>query len=88
MPENSIEGFLYTLSYPITTLKLDVVLTKNLVVLVSHEPWFFPEICSFQSIDSNNIFQMTYSEVQQVVCGNQAHPRFPEQKTIPSINPL
>jgi glycerophosphoryl diester phosphodiesterase len=64
-----------------------VVLTKDLVVLVSHEPWFSPEICSVKEIETNNIFQMTYGEVQLVICGNQLHPRFPEQKAIATHKP-
>lgn len=87
LPENSIEGFLHALNYPIQTLELDVVLTKDLVVLVSHEPWFSPDICSGHGIDSNNIYHMTYTEVQKVVCGHVAHPKFPEQKLLETHKP-
>lgn len=87
LPENSIEGFLHALNYPIQTLELDVVLTKDLVVLVSHEPWFSPDICSYHGIDSNNIYDMTYTEVQNIVCGHVVHPKFPKQKLLKTHKP-
>ncbi len=87
MPENSIEGFIHALSFPIQTLELDVVLTKDNVVLVSHEPWFTEEICEAKHLENNNIFKMTYAEVKAVVCGNKPNSRFPQQTQISTYKP-
>jgi len=80
MPENSIEGFIAALEYPITTLELDVVLSRDGVVVVSHEPCFSEEICLCDSLQVNNLYQMTYDEIKQVDCGSKQHPRFPKQQ--------
>ncbi|MCZ6694482.1 MAG: glycerophosphodiester phosphodiesterase family protein [Bacteroidetes bacterium] len=40
MPENTIPGFLKALDLGVTTLELDVVISKDQQVLVSHEPYF------------------------------------------------
>ena len=87
MPENSIEGFIYALSFPVRTLELDVVLTKDNVVLVSHEPWFSEEICDCAALENKNLYQLTYAEIKEIKCGNKPHPRFPEQQQLFTYKP-
>jgi|LakMenEpi03Aug12_release.lakeMendotaPanAssembly.Ray.scaffolds.fasta_scaffold130374_2 glycerophosphoryl diester phosphodiesterase len=87
MPENSIEGFIYALSFPVRTLELDVVLTKDNVVLVSHEPWFSEEICDCAELENKNLYQLTYAEIKEIKCGNKPHPRFPEQQQLSTYKP-
>jgi glycerophosphoryl diester phosphodiesterase len=86
-PENTIGAMEEALKYPVTTLELDVVLSKDMKVVVSHEPWINEEIC----IDSDgksikgtvyNIFKLSYDEVTGFDCGSTPYPRFPEQKKI------
>jgi glycerophosphoryl diester phosphodiesterase len=49
-PENSLEGFEYALSIEeLTTLELDVVVSADKNLIISHEPWLNPEICDFDS---------------------------------------
>lgn len=83
MPENSIEGFIYTLNFPIKTIELDVVITKDKKVVCSHESTFSKEICfldTYQNSESFNIYQLNYEEVKKIDCGSKIHPRFPDQK--------
>jgi len=94
-PENTLEAFIGALEYDITTLELDVVVSKDNKVVVSHEPWMSEEICKhangedFEDGRTNfNIFQMDYSEVKAFDCGTKVHPRFPEQKKIKVYKPL
>ncbi len=87
MPENSIEGFIHALSFPVRTLELDVVLTKDNVVLVSHEPWFSEEICDCAALENKNLYQLTYAEIKLIKCGNKPHPRFPEQQQLTTYKP-
>lgn len=87
LPENSIQGFIHALSFPIQTLELDVVLTKDNVVLVSHEPWFSEEICDCAELENKNLYQLTYAEIKKVKCGNKPHPRFPEQQQLATYKP-
>ena len=44
-PENSIIGFIETVKLGVTTLEMDVVITKDNKVLVSHEPWISNKKC-------------------------------------------
>jgi glycerophosphoryl diester phosphodiesterase len=71
----------------VRTLELDVVLTKDNVVLVSHEPWFSEEICDCAELENKNLYQLTYAEIKEIKCGNKPHPRFPEQQQLSTYKP-
>ncbi len=96
MPENTIPAFLTALNNGVTTLELDVVITKDGQVLVSHEPYMSSEMClkpdgttiSPEEALKLNIYKMTVAETQQFDCGLKAHPRFPEQKKVKITKPL
>ncbi len=75
-PENTIEGFLETIKLGVTTLEMDVVITKDLKVIVSHEPWISNIKCIDKrgynisdNILDENIFKMTFEEIQNYDCG-------------------
>ena len=90
-PENSIYGFIEALKIGVNTLELDVVITKDSQVLLSHEPWLNESICSpVESSDKAryNIFNMTYDEVIQFDCGSKGNPKFPQQQKIATQKPL
>ncbi|MDX2127809.1 MAG: glycerophosphodiester phosphodiesterase family protein [Chloroherpetonaceae bacterium] len=96
LPENTIPAFLKCLDYGLTTLELDVVVSKDTQIVVSHEGWFSSEICSLPNGDSVLkedeekflIYSIPYSEVKKFDCGKRGHPRFPEQQAKPSVKPL
>ena len=93
-PENSIEGFLGALDLQVNTLEMDVVITKDGQVIVSHEPWISSLICwdvddkPVPSGNALNIYTMTYSEVTNYNCGSQSHPDFLQQAKFPTFKPL
>jgi glycerophosphoryl diester phosphodiesterase len=94
MPENTIPAFLEALKYPIKTLELDVVISADSQVVISHEPWFSAEICSRADGEAfpeekaePRIFQMTLAEIATYDCGTKPHPRFPEQKKMKVSKP-
>jgi glycerophosphoryl diester phosphodiesterase len=96
LPENSIPAFIKALEYPaITTLELDVVVSSDSQLIVSHEPWFSAEICSHpnglpvteEEEKQLNILRMTAAEIRRYDCGKRGHPRFPEQKAMPVHKP-
>lgn len=96
LPENTIEGFLVALDSGVTTLELDVVITADRQVVLSHEPWMSATICtgsdgspvSEQHERSHNIYRMTYDEVRQYDCGSMGHEGFPQQKKMAVSKPL
>lgn len=96
-PENTIPAFLFALDEGMNTLEMDVVVSSDEKLVVSHEPFFHPQICNanFPQVvrpdtlgAGNNIFQWTYSDISHVDCGLLPHPKFPDQKKIPAVKPL
>lgn len=95
MPENTIPGFKKAIDLEVNTLEMDVVITKDNHVILSHEPFFNHEITT--KPDGNfveeseehslNIYKMTYEQTQQFDIGMKPHPRFPNQQKIPAHKP-
>lgn len=93
-PENSLEGFQYALSIEeLTTLELDVIVSADNNLIISHEPWLNPEICGLDSTVladhpmAYNLYKMTTEEIQAFDCGSKGNPRFPEQKVMATYKP-
>lgn len=95
-PENTIPGFLKAIDLGATTLEMDLVITKDKKVILSHEPFFNHEITTLPNgeyvSESNerelNIYEMVYSEVKKYDVGQKAHPRFLQQQKIKANKPL
>ncbi len=96
MPENTIPAFEKALDLGVTTLELDVVISKDNQVVVSHEPFMNHLITS--DIDGNmisedtersyNIYTMSYDSIRLYDCGSIKHPNFPSQKKVKVSKPL
>ncbi|MCL9808679.1 glycerophosphodiester phosphodiesterase family protein [Flavobacterium luminosum] len=96
LPENSIEAMIKAIDLGVTTLEMDIVISKDHQVLLSHEPFLSHEI----ALDLNNkeiteeeekrfnLYQMNYDEIKRYDCGSKIHPRFLEQQKIPTYKPL
>ncbi|KUG07043.1 glycerophosphodiester phosphodiesterase family protein [Solirubrum puertoriconensis] len=95
-PENTLAAFLHALEWPIDGLELDVVLSADGEVVVSHEPWLNPDIClgpagerlTPEQAHNFNLYQQPYSIIQRCDCGTLLHPNFPEQELAPAHKPL
>jgi glycerophosphoryl diester phosphodiesterase len=95
LPENSIPAFLKALELGVTTLELDLSVSRDSQLIVSHEPWLNDEIClkadgsavTKEDAESLLIWKMTAAEVQQCDCGSRGHPRFKEQKPMRTVKP-
>jgi glycerophosphoryl diester phosphodiesterase len=95
MPENTIEAMLEAIRWGVTTLEMDVVITKDKQVVLSHEPFMNLEIATLPEGVNNsgnskafNIFQMTYEEVKTWDVGSKFNPRFPDQRKMKVHKPL
>jgi glycerophosphoryl diester phosphodiesterase len=95
MPENTIEAMLEAIKWGVTTLEMDVVITKDKKVVLSHEPYMNLEIATppegiINKANSKafNIYQMTYDEVKTWDVGSKFNPRFPDQKKMKVHKPL
>ncbi|WP_168797437.1 glycerophosphodiester phosphodiesterase family protein [Neolewinella litorea] len=92
LPENTVPAFLRALSYPeVTTLELDVVISADDRVIVSHDPYMEPAICQLPGggsiTDTVSLRQLTAREIENYDCGQLPHPRFPEQARRPVHKP-
>ncbi|MFN3917033.1 MAG: glycerophosphodiester phosphodiesterase family protein [Flavobacteriales bacterium] len=85
MPENSVEGFLHALQFPVNTLELDVVISADSQIVVSHEPWFSNQICLCDRED--NLFRKNYSEIQNIDCGSKSNAKFAHQNLFKTEKP-
>ena len=96
LPENTIPAFLKALELGVTTVELDVVITKDKQVILSHEPWMSAGIClrpdgtEIPEKDQKklNIFAMTYEEVRKYDCGTRPNAGFPQQEKVSQSKPL
>ncbi|MBL7847688.1 MAG: glycerophosphodiester phosphodiesterase [Cyclobacteriaceae bacterium] len=95
-PENTIPAFLLGLDSGVTTLEMDVVITRDRQVVVSHEPWMSGSICldpggneiAIKDSLKHNIFSLSYDQVRSYDCGSKGNERFPEQLKMSAYKPL
>jgi glycerophosphoryl diester phosphodiesterase len=96
MPENTWPAMKAALDLGVTTLEMDVVVTKDQQVVLSHEPFFSHDITTkpdgslitVSEERSYNIFQMNYDEVRRFDVGLKPLSRFPKQQKISAYKPL
>jgi glycerophosphoryl diester phosphodiesterase len=96
MPENTILAMIEAIRLGVNTIELDVVVSKDGQIVVSHEPFMNPEI-SIPPIESKdqfekgtvfNIYKMSYDEISKWEVGLKKNERFPEQLKISTRKPL
>lgn len=94
MPENTIPAFLRAIDEGVETLELDVIISKDNKVVVSHEPQFNPEITTkpdgsyFMKMQDSNLHTLTYNEIKKYDVGLKVHSVYPEQQKMAVYKPL
>ncbi|WP_432713450.1 glycerophosphodiester phosphodiesterase family protein [Pedobacter sp.] len=96
MPENTIPGMLKALDLGVNVLDMDVVVSKDQQLVLSHEPYFNHEISTlpngkavtFKDEKKYNIFKMDYAEIRKFDVGTKVHSRFPAQVKLAAYKPL
>jgi glycerophosphoryl diester phosphodiesterase len=83
MPENSIPAFEYAVKAGADVLELDMAVTKDDVVVVSHDPEMNLKFCAGPEGAPRIIREMTLAQLKQWDCGAKANPEFPKQQAIP-----
>lgn len=89
-PENTWVGFREAVLLGVNTIELDVVISKDSQVIISHEPWFnsiFTTLPNGSPLLQNdekehNIYQLTYDDIKKYDVGSRTHPNYPSQKSI------
>jgi len=95
LPENTIPSFIKALEFNVMTLELDVAVSKDKQIIVSHEPWFNHKICNKPDgtpvteaeEKSLRIYDMTYEEIKTYDCGSRGNERFPDQQPMKVFKP-
>lgn len=86
-PENSIPAFLYALESGVDTLEMDMHVTKDGVVVITHDPYLSRDLCLNKigkpPPEKTLIRSLTLKELQSYDCGSRANRRFSEQKPVP-----
>jgi glycerophosphoryl diester phosphodiesterase len=95
LPENTIPAFLKAMELGVTTLELDLVISKDKKVIVSHEPFFNNDITTLadgshltQSNErKHNIYTLTRNELKAYDVGLKKHPKFSSQVNLAASKP-
>lgn len=95
-PENTIPAFKKAIDLGMPVLELDLAVSADSQLVVSHEPWMSAEICldkngneiSEEEGKALRLFNMPYTEIKLYDCGTKHHPRFPEQEKMKVAKPL
>lgn len=96
LPENSLPAFEKAVALGVNTLELDLAISKDKQVVVSHEPFMSRFYClkpNGEEISINqdlafNFYEMDYDSIKLFDCGTKQHPRFPQQKNMKTYKPL
>ena len=81
-PENSLPAFAYAIEQGVDVLEMDLAVTKDEIVVVSHDPMMNPKFCEGPAGAERAIHKMTYAELRKWKCGMLPHADFPEQKKV------
>ncbi|MFN7932274.1 MAG: glycerophosphodiester phosphodiesterase [Bryobacteraceae bacterium] len=81
-PENTMPAFLYAIEAGVDVLELDLAVTRDNVLVVSHDPMMNPAYCSGPE-GTRVIREMTFQELQRWDCGAKANPAYPKQQAVP-----
>ena len=94
MPANTLEAMKNAVDMKVNTLEMDIVVTKDKKVILSHDKYFTEETTrpdgTFVTKEDPReyIWKMTYDEIAKYDVGMRQFPNFPEQKTVPAVKPL
>ncbi len=87
MPEDTLPAFDAALKAGADALELDMNVTKDDVIVVSHEPNITPALClgpDGKKLDKPvPIRSLTLEEVKKYDCGSLPNPKFPKQVQVP-----
>jgi glycerophosphoryl diester phosphodiesterase len=81
-PENTLPAFEYAIKQGVDALEFDLQVTKDNVLVVSHDPVLKPPVCTGPKADVP-IRQLTLAEVKQWDCGAVRNPLFADQQPVP-----
>jgi len=96
MPENTIPAMIKALDLGVTTLEMDLMISADKKVVVSHDPYFNENITttpegktlSKGEGPSRLLYKMTYDSIRKYDVGLKPHPDFQRQQKMAAYKPL
>jgi len=96
LPENTIPAFINAVKLGVNTLEMDMQITKDGKIVISHDAFIGSNICSkpdgtpVTSADEEKlkIYNLTYDEIKKYDCGSRGNAKFPAQQKMPVYKPL
>ena len=95
-PENTIPAFQKALELEVNTLELDLVISQDKQVVVSHEPFFRAgialtpkgELVTEENEKEHNLYQMPYEQIKKYKVGTVPDTNHPDREDIATYKPL
>jgi glycerophosphoryl diester phosphodiesterase len=81
-PENTLPAFDYAIKAGVDVLELDMAVTRDQVLVISHDPIMRAPVCSGPQA-SAVIHELSLAQVRQWDCGAVQNPAFPKQTPVP-----
>lgn len=96
MPENTIPAMLKAIDLGVNTLEMDVVISGDNEVVVSHDPYFNADITTAPNGKTLTkeegaallLYKMPYDSIRKYDVGVKPHPGFPKQQKMVVYKPL
>lgn len=96
MPENTVRAMKKAMDLGVQTLELDVVISKDKQVVVSHDNYMSSDISlkpdgtpvTADEQKKINLYQLTYADIKKYDVGSKPHPQFAQQEKFPAYKPL
>lgn len=86
-PENTLPAFAYAIEQGVDVLEMDMAVTKDGVIVISHDPLISKELCldpAGKPVATDvPIHALTLADVKKYDCASIKHPRFPKQTPMP-----
>lgn len=95
-PENTIVAMISAMDMGVTTLELDLQVTKDKQVVVSHDPHFNEKITTTpegkyltkEEARKRTLYSMDYDSIKKYDVGLKPNPEFPSKKNVAAFKPL
>jgi len=81
-PENTLPAFEYAIRNGVDALELDMAVTRDNAIVVSHDPHISAHICTGPK-PGTPIRELTLAELRRYDCGALKNPDFPKQEPVP-----
>lgn len=96
MPENTIPAMLKAIDYDVNTVEVDVVISKDKKVVISHDIYFHADITTTpegstltkKEAEGRLLYNMNYDSIRKYDVGLKPHKDFPQQQKMAAYKPL